>query len=668
MARTLFTRESRITRLGCLGAVVLVLLTGQWLLLRFGDGLARWSYDIPFLLSRQSVPDELVMVYLDPKIKADLGQPTDQPLDRSFHAALLEKLTADGAKLVLFDILFDYPHADAAVNERLAAAMRKHGKVVLVGEYVEQWQGSVKTSSPLPPIEILRDAAAGWGLANVSTDADLEVRRLGAGTEDIASAGWVAASLLNTNSANISEARFKSRWINYYCAPTALSVVNFDHALQTNGLPAGFFRDKIVVVGSRGEAGVAGAGRDVFRTPFALRNEPMAPGAVIHAFSLLNLQQGDYLTRLSHRHESLLVIGWGLVVGLGLLRFKPWVALGVAFAAFCGFALVAVWLQSHEAVWFAWLVPAAAQTSVALLWSVTFQYTLESRRRQKLRRAFAAYMSPHLADRIAESDFDLALGGKEVEATVMFTDLEGFTAMSEDLSPAELSSVLTQYFSETTRSILDQQGTVIKYIGDAVLAVWGAPLVDPRPAHRAVLAALGMQRAGDKEIAGRRFRTRIGINSGLVLAGNLGSEFRFDYTVIGAAINAASRLEGLNKYLATDILISESTRQQLDDVFLTRCVGRFLLSGTKHPMTVHEVLGAAAEFNPRPDWLEPFDQALACFERGELDRSEQHFRKVIALRGGKDGPSTFYLEEIKAARNRPASAEIWNGVIRLASK
>lgn len=665
MARTLFTRESRFARLGCLGAVVLVFLTGQVLLLRFGDGLARWSYDIPFLLTQQAVPDELAIVYLDPKIKSDLGQPTDLPLDRSFHAALLEKLTVDGAKLVMFDILFDYPHADAAVDERFAAAIRKHGKVVLVGEYVEQWQGSVKTSSPLPPIPLLRDAAAGWGLANVHTDSDLEVRRLGAGTEDIPSVGWVAASLLDTNAAPVPDARFKSRWLNYYCAPTALAAVNFDHALQTTN---GFFRDKIVVIGSRGEAGVAGAGRDVFRTPFALRNEPMAPGAVIHAFSLLNLQRGDYLTRLSHRQESLLVVGWGLLVGLGLLRFKPWVAFGVACGAFCGFALVAVWLQSHGAVWFPWLVPAAAQTSVALLWSVTFQYTLESRRRQKLRRAFAAYMSPHLADRIAESDFDLALGGKEVEATVMFTDLEGFTAMSEDLSPAELSSILTQYFSETTRSILDQQGTVIKYIGDAVLAVWGAPLVDPHPAHRAVLAALGMKRAGEKEIAGRRFRTRIGINSGLVLAGNLGSEFRFDYTVIGAAINAASRLEGLNKYLATEILISESTRQQLGDVFLTRCVGCFLLSGTKQPMTVHEVLGVAAEFNPRPDWLALFDEAMGWFTRGELDKAEEPFRKVIALRGGKDGPTTFYLEEIEAARNQPAAAGTWNGVVKLASK
>src|SRR5262249_18520246 len=152
---------------------------------------------------------------------------------------------------------------------------------------------------------------------------------------------------------------------------------------------------------------------------------------------------------------------------------------------------------------------------------------------------------------------DLSLGGKEVEATVMFTDLEGFTKMSESLPPKEVSRVLTSYFNLTTRAILEQDGTIIKYIGDAVMAVWGAPLTDPKHAQRAVLAAWGMHQAGLQEIEGRRLRTRIGINTGLVLAGNLGSTFRFDYTLIGDTTNFASRLEGLNKYLGTDILISE---------------------------------------------------------------------------------------------------------------
>src|SRR5262249_47460894 len=153
----------------------------------------------------------------------------------------------------------------------------------------------------------------------------------------------------------------------------------------------------------------------------------------------------------------------------------------------------------------------------------------ESFRRWRLRRAFAAYLSPHMADRIAESGFDLSPGGKEIDATILFTDLEGFTRMSETMPPAEGSRVLISYFNETTRAILDRNGTIIKYMGDAVMAAWGAPLADARPAQNAVLAALGMRQAGSKDITGRRLRTRFGINSGLVLAGNLGSEFRFDY-------------------------------------------------------------------------------------------------------------------------------------------
>ncbi len=274
-----------------------------------------------------------------------------------------------------------------------------------------------------------------------------------------------------------------------------------------------------------------------------------------------------------------------------------------------------------------------------------------------------------MADRIADSEFDLSLGGKEVETTIMFTDLEDFTSMTETLPPEEVSRILTTYFTETTRAILEEDGTIIKYMGDAVLAVWGAPMPEPQHAERAVRAAWGMIQAGRKEIAGRSLRTRIGINTGKALAGNLGSDFRFDYAVIGDTTNTASRLEGLNKYFATDLLIGEATRKQLSGRIWTRALGRFLLAGKSQPVSVYEVLGVDSAPVEEPAWVTSFDAALRDFTQRRLDESEKHFRQVIKLRGGQDGPSEFYLKQITSSRAiAPSPERSWDGIIVILSK
>jgi adenylate cyclase len=378
--------------------------------------------------------------------------------------------------------------------------------------------------------------------------------------------------------------------------------------------------------------------------------------------------QGDWMTRLSFAQESVLVLLWGILISAGLLQLRPGPAILAAAGAFCLFALVAVWIQGRFHVWFSWLDPAGVQTAIAMIWSVGFQYTLATRRQRKLRRAFASYLSPYMAERIANSDFDLSLGGSEVEATVMFTDLEGFSNMTETLPPKEVSHLLISYFQETSRAILDQDGTIIKYIGDAVMAVWGAPLADPRPNQRAVLAALGIRRAGRYEFAGRRLRTRCGINSGLVLAGNLGSDYRFDYTLIGETTNLASRLEGLNKYLGTDIVISDSVRRGLDGTILVRNLGRFIFSGATRPIEVYEVVGLAAEFQPSPPWLDLFAQARAHFTKREFDEAEKLLQETLTLHGGEDGPTKFYLKQIAHDRTVTNSTVPWDGLIRLDSK
>lgn len=660
------TRDRRTARLGQGLGLVLVLGLGLLLHLPVGDGLARLSYDLPFLWSSREVPDELVMVYLDSKVKTNLGQPADAPLDRRFYTQLLNRLTADGARLVLFDLIFDSPHADAQTDAAFADAMRRHGRVVLVGYTVKQFGENTFTTASVPPTEVLANVAAAWGTAEITPDAaDQRIRRLETGSEESPSVSWAAADVINP----ALTARPLERWLNYYCEPTQLAAFPLDQVLLENGLKLGLFHDKIVVVGTRpGGGGLAGAEREEFPTPYSRFGGPNSSGPAIHALSLLNLLRGDSLMRSSFREEVIIVLAWGIAVVVLFSRLRPLIAIVVAPVAFTVFMFGATWMQARYGTWFNWLVPAAAQTSVALLWSVGFQYLIESRRKRELRRAFASYLSPYMADQIANSEFDLSLGGKEVEATIMFTDLEGFTNMSESLPPAEVSRILISYFNETTRAIREQDGTTIKYMGDAVLAVWGTPMPEPRHAERAVLAAWGMFQSGQKKIAGRILRTRIGINSGMVLAGNLGSDFRFDFAAIGNTTNTAARLETLNKHLGTNLLIGQPTRAQLGERFQTRELGRFLLAGKSEAVVVHEVLGVDGIAPDAVVWQESFNSASAHFRAGRFEAAEELFRQTVRLRG-QDGPSEFYLQQISMLRATPQpSGQVWDGTILIASK
>jgi adenylate cyclase len=640
--------------------------------------LARLSYDLPFAFER-GIPAEIVMIYIDAAVKRNLEQPTDRPLDRRFHAKLLQRLREAGTKLVLYDLLLDTPSADEKADQEFAAAIRAHGRVVLVANYEKALQANYLSEVEVPPIAILSEAAAGVGLARITPDATAGpqsrgdsvghyIRKLDPGTESNQSASWVAASVLGAPATKDPSHRQDLRWLHYYCAPFEFRRVNFDTALSDDQEMRKYLNEKIAIVG------VSDNPEDTFRTPHSrfgsglIFEGPTAPGAAIQAVSLLNLVRGDWLTRLSVNKEMGIIVAWGILTSISLMLLRPWFAIGAGLAMAALLMSVSFLLPVHRHVWFAWAIPVVVQTPIALIWGVGYQYIVEARRSRQIRRAFGLYLSPYMADRIANRDFDLSLGGKEVEATVMFTDLAGFTTMSEPLSPTEVSRMLTSYFTRTSKAIKDlNNGTLIKYLGDGVMAAWGAPEPDPKHAEHTVLAALTIIRAGKEQNNGPVLRTRIGINTGIFLAGNLGSEDRFDYTLFGDATNFASRLEGLNKYLGTDILISEETFRQLKDGIQTRPVGRFIVVGKGKPAAVYEVLGRTAEFQPAPPWFDTFARGLELFAKRELDAAEKLFRQTIELRQKKDGPSEFYLQRIERERAKPDTS-IWDGTVRLEGK
>lgn len=634
----------------------------------FAEPLTRLSYDVPFLWRGTVETSDIVLVYLDEYSARQLNQPLDDVWNRALHAGLLNRLTEDRARLVFYDIVFTAPAADPASDVDFAEEIQRNGKVILGAALdIVQRMGGVKQERVSAPIKPLRKAAAGFGvLAFRPVDPDYGVRQMFFGTSGVPTATWKAAELLGAAITRLPRETPGLRWLNYYGPRDAFASVNLAQALDPAGVPPGFFKDKIVLIGGRSAVGYLAVGRDEFATPYSRLDRQFSPGLEVHATILLNLLRGDWLTRMSATREVAFIVFAGLVAGaLALLR--PWFAALVAAIISAGITICACTIVWDQRIWFAWIIPCAIQMPAGLAWAVGSQYLLESRRRKELRRAFGFYLSPEMADKIANSDFDLTPGGKLVEATIVFTDLENYTTISEDLDPAEVSKILISYFERTTRCILQKKGIIIKYVGDAVMAAWGAPIDEPEHAIRAAEAACDLRCLAEIDVNGVKLRTRVGLHSGKVLAGNLGSSFRFDYTMIGDTTNFASRLESLNKYLGTQVLISEAARAQLRDKFITRPLGEFRVAGKVHSVVIHELLCRCDAENGERAWIELFEEGLRAFRAGEFQQAHDFMDRTRAMRGGADGPAEFYLRRIeRLLANGPA--EKWTGLVELTDK
>jgi adenylate cyclase len=486
---------------------------------------------------------------------------------------------------------------------------------------------------------------------------------------DILPLSFAAAKELGVDAGVMAPSPTAVRWINFAGPPGVWKSWLFAQALTTatSGL-----RDKVVFVGALPERGFLDM--DQYATPYVhggrrdVRGQAsLTPGVEFHATMLANLLDKAWLRRASSTNQAVAVVLIGLLLTPGVLLLNPWRSAGFCLAIAGGITMSSFLLPWRCFIWWSWLVPVAVQIPAGYIWGVGYRYFVLEATRRRMKRAFSAYLSPVMAEQISIRDDLLELGGQEVDATVMFTDLENFTNMSEGLPPSEVSRILITYFNRTTRAILEEDGTIIKYIGDAVMAVWGAPLPDSRMADRAVRAAWGMIVAGRQEIEGRQLRTRIGVHTGMVLAGNLGSDFRFDYTLIGDTTNLASRLEGLNKHLGTQLLISDATFKRLTIPMVSRPLGRFRVVGRKDPVILHEILGLGIAEPITALLLKQYAAALALFDAARFVEARTAFAKAAQMRAGSDGPSNFFLAEVER-RLREETTSDTDTVVAILSK
>jgi adenylate cyclase len=262
----------------------------------------------------------------------------------------------------------------------------------------------------------------------------------------------------------------------------------------------------------------------------------------------------------------------------------------------------------------------------------------------------------------------LELGGEELETTVLFADLEGFTQLSETMPPQTLIGLLNDYFTPMTQIIMSYRGTLDKYIGDALMALWGAPVPLPDHALRACWAALEMQQTmaelqADWQAQGLPpLVARLGLHTGPVVAGNVGSRERFNYTVLGDTVNLASRLEGVNKVYGTRIILSEETSQRVKDRLLVRELDLVQVKGRAQPVRIYELLGS---FPPDglPSWLDHFADGLQAYRNQQWEEASRAFGEVLLLKPG-DRPTQMFLGRCRFFAVAPPPSD-WQAVFNL---
>jgi adenylate cyclase len=670
-----------------------------------------WAWRVRHFARRAAPADAVKVVLLD-QASLDWGKQENGwswPWPREVYRAVVDFCLRGGAKAVAFDVLFTEPSVYGVEDdEALGAAIRRAGPfvgAVFLGRQsgsAERWPADVPASpllvrglgdwldanrgraiDPLAAFPIPEVATNAAVLANVSDvpDEDGVFRRAslfrvfdGRAVPSLGLAAWCAANpgaelAMESGWMRVGGRRVPmdsdARAILRFRGPNgthesfgAAAVVQSEIRLQSGEPPVldpSVFRDRYVFFG--------------FSAPglLDLRPTPMSrvyPGVEIHATLLDNLLDGSFLRDPSRAAvfaaTILLALACG-VAGVSCRRAGQSVATFALFLplpAAAGFA-------AYAAGWWWPVVVGETAAALSLVGAVVVNYATEGRQKAFIKSAFRYYVGAEVIEQMIADPSRLQLGGEKRELTLFFSDIEKFSSFSETLDPGALTALLNDYLSDLSAIIKEEGGYLDKYVGDAIVAFWNAPLPQPDHAVRACRAALRCQRKLDERRAefqartGASVRSRIGLHTGEVVVGNMGSRDRFNYTVLGDAANLASRLEGANKAFGSYLLVSESTWRQTGGTFHGRELGRVRVVGRQAPVRVYEVVGLAGE--PRPEWLDRFEAGLRQCGEGRWREALEVFEALP-----DDPASARYAGRCRSLLAEPGSK--WDGVWSLTEK
>ncbi|MGH1366227.1 MAG: CHASE2 domain-containing protein [Calditrichia bacterium] len=636
--------------------------------------------------------------------------PERWPWPRSYYARVVRNLNRAGAKAIGIDVIFDSPDEQYPERDReLAEAIQERGNVVMAGK-LEQTSRLRSYFAPLEPIELFKTAADGSvGLVSIQSDGDGIYRRYPVaqlhqerfwpafGIELLRKyVGYSNAVELEPDVSN-SAFRFgdydvplfeqNTLLIDYagpdgtfptYSFSNVMDDAEFDlgeefdlNYFDDDLLPDGVFKDKIVLIGS-----TVAELHDNFPTPFLEhRGTPREmPGVEIHANALNSILSNGYYQRINPMITlAMLLVALGIILFL-VVRFNNlWVVLFSSVALVLGYNLLQVYLFTAMKLVGDMVFPTLAMV-LGLVTTNVYQRIELQKEKRKLLGAFQQYLPEKVIDELLEQPDKLQLGGEERFLSVIFTDVAGFTTISEVLKPQELVVLLTEYLTEMTEIVFKYDGIIDKYEGDAIMAEFGAPVFYEEHAVNACLCALEMQEK--LLVLGKKWRSegkpvltcRAGINSGNMVIGNMGSKKVFDYTVLGDEVNLAARLEGANKEYGTKNMISESTYQLVKRAVVARPLDLIRVKGKRKPVQVFELM---ARKNRKIDerilsMLPIYNNGIKYYQAQNWEKAAECFRYCLRLLP-TDGPSRVYMKRINDFAINPPPLD-WDGVYTMTTK
>jgi adenylate cyclase len=463
-----------------------------------------------------------------------------------------------------------------------------------------------------------------------------------------------------------------SRYLNFYGPPCTVKTVSYHQLLQP--------WDNSSVIQEQldlnGKAVFVGLSRrlwpeqkDGFHTVFSQTSGLDISGVEIAASAFANLLEDMSVQPLDFRAHLAFILVWGVVLGIVCLFFPA------AIAAFSVIGLSLLYLAAahyqfkHTGSWYPLVIPLFFQAPLAYFGTVLWKYFELNKERQNIRKAFGYYLPDKVVDQLAKNMAHIKSSSHMVYGTCLFTDAERYTALSENMEPKELSSFMNKYWEALFEPVKRHGGVVSDVVGDSMLAIWATAQPDSALRTRACLTALDIAGAVQKFNQSHdnlKLPTRIGLHSGYMLLGNIGAINHYEYTPIGDIVNTASRIEGLNKYFNTRIVLSEEVLHQVDG-FLTRELGKFLLFGKSKPVVVYELICRIGESSEQQRRLcSIFSKALNAFRRQSWEEAIKGFNESMEIHS-EDGPSIFYLELCEKYRENPPG-EMWDGLVSLDNK
>ncbi len=680
----------------------------------------------------------VVIVDIDEDSLETIGQ---WPWPRTIVADLVNRITQSGPAAIGFDVVFAEPDrmspaiaeqsfqgldADTRAkldglpsNDQILAAAIKQSRVV-VG------QAGAATPTPRPPgeaalqtgfavlgpnparyvvtfpgllrnVPVIEEAASGRGLFSIDPEHDGIIRRVpvimeaqGALVPSLAMemlrvVTQSGAILVRVNNAGVQSVAVPGLevptdehgqlWVHFNKHDQARFVSAKD-VLQGN-VPADRFRGRLVLIGTSA-IGLL----DLKTTPV----EAAMPGVEVHAQILESVLSKSLLVNPDYAigAELSLAVLIGLAIIIAAPMLSPTVVVFLGAAVIAGLIGLSFYLFAENDLLIDFTYPLISSWLIYLV--LTFvNYFREQKQRQQIRSAFGFYLSPHMVEQLAASPEKLVLGGEERRMTILFSDVRGFTTISEHYKddPQGLTRLMNRFLTPLTNAIIERKGTIDKYIGDAIMAFWNAPIDDPDQEANACDAALAMQeRAGalnaelkrEAEANGGRYmplRIGVGLNTGPCVVGNMGSDFRFNYSVLGDTVNFASRLEARTKDYRLPLVIGSRTAEGAQQKFATMEIDLIQVKGKTQPEAVFAVLGRAeVAQDPRCDELRELNEAmLARFRKQDWDGALELIAGCRKAAVGFEvlGLYDMYEERIAAYRAEPPGSD-WDGVYEAESK